>query len=271
MMNRAEVCKIASCNFPDTPHSAEQVIGSFLDLPEGWHYGEGRNATKAAYRTALEVDRLFQNSKARIIEAFPDLDGGVSVCGRYENEDLEVFCSPDGLRLSLCHEVDDVPACEVEDVTIEDVRDYINGLHGMEAIRLLHPQFYSKDRQRFESRAFRNSNDGSGVSVFCVCCARERSGAECRHVRLHYFPSPSGNPPVLWRIDTEKLPEGAIAKQDPTDNDTCHMNLKGLSNNQFKSLIRRSLDVNDLETCEDDCSRQLTREDINRFPESSAS
>lgn len=125
MKNELSVWIRTNSNAPETPRSARRVIESFLELPEGWHFGEGRNATDAAFMTALEIDRLFQKSKARIIEAFPDTDGGVSVCGRFQNEDLEVFCSPDGLRLSLCHEKDDDPIYEVENAKFEDVREYI--------------------------------------------------------------------------------------------------------------------------------------------------
>lgn len=108
--------------------SAAPIIDSFLELPEGWHYGEGRSATEAAARTAKKVDALFLRTDARVIEVFPDLDGGVVVCGRYKNEDVEVVCQPDGRLMGLCHEKDDEPVYEKDDVTLEDITDYVERL-----------------------------------------------------------------------------------------------------------------------------------------------
>ena len=107
------------------PRSAESVINSFWRLPDGWQYGEGKGATKGACQTALQVNALFCRTKARVIEAFPDLDGGILVCGRYKDEDLEVFCSPDGVQLGVCHEKDDELIYRQDDLTVADIREYI--------------------------------------------------------------------------------------------------------------------------------------------------
>ena len=105
--------------------SAKSVMGSFRRLPDGWHYGEGKGATNGAYLAALQVNALFCSTNVRVIEAFPELDGGIMVCGRYKEEDLEVFCSSDGVQLSVCHERDDKPIYQQDDLTVADVRRYI--------------------------------------------------------------------------------------------------------------------------------------------------
>ena len=108
--------------------SAAPIIDSFLELSEGWHYGEGRGATEAAAKAAKRVDALFLGTDARVIEVFPDLDGGIVVCGRHKNEDVEVVCQPDGRLMGLCHEIDDEPVYEKDDITLEDVTDYVKRL-----------------------------------------------------------------------------------------------------------------------------------------------
>ena len=108
--------------------SAAPIIDSFLELPEGWHYGEGGGAAAAASEAARKVDALFLSTDARVIEVFPDLDGGIVVCGRQENEDVEVVCHPDGHLMSLCHEIDDEPVYEKDDITLEDITNYVERL-----------------------------------------------------------------------------------------------------------------------------------------------
>ena len=108
--------------------SATPIIDSFLELPEGWHYGEGRGTTEAAAKAARKVDALFLGTNARVIEVFPDLDGGIVVCGRHENEDVEVICQPDGRLMSMCHEINDEPVYEKDNITLEDITDYVERL-----------------------------------------------------------------------------------------------------------------------------------------------
>ncbi|MCY4595524.1 MAG: hypothetical protein OXC19_12110 [Bryobacterales bacterium] len=109
----------------DPSRSAAATIDSFRDLPDGWQFGEGRGATKAAHETARQIDTLLLNTAARVIEAFPYLDGGVLVCGRYANEDIEVSCEPDGRTLHLCHAIDDEPFREEDYCDLAFISDYI--------------------------------------------------------------------------------------------------------------------------------------------------
>ena len=108
--------------------SAAATIDSFRNLPDGWQFGEGQGATDAAHETARKIDALLLRTAARVIEAFPYLDGGVLVCGRYANEDIEVTCEPDGRTLSLCHAIDDEPHCEEDDCDLAFISDYIKRL-----------------------------------------------------------------------------------------------------------------------------------------------
>ncbi len=131
LINRTAKLRVLNLNVRsplDPSRSAAATIDSFRDLPNGWQYGEGRGATEAAHETALKIDALLLSTAARVIEAFPYLDGGVLVCGRYANEDVEVSCEPDGRTLNLCHAIDDEPHCEEDDCDIAFITDYIERL-----------------------------------------------------------------------------------------------------------------------------------------------
>ena len=108
--------------------SASRLIESFVELPDGWHFGEGRGATETAVAAAKKVDTLFLNTDARVIEVFPCVDGGIMVCGRYENEDVEILCRPDDDLMDLWHEKDDQLVAENNDLSPEDVADYVEAL-----------------------------------------------------------------------------------------------------------------------------------------------
>ena len=102
-------------------------IRSFRNLGEGWHYGDGRGATESAIRSALEIQSNFIRYGARKIEAFPDPDGGILISGYHEEHTIEVFCTDDG-RMNILHERDDCALYEKNDVTLDELIDYLGGL-----------------------------------------------------------------------------------------------------------------------------------------------
>ena len=108
--------------------SASLAIDSLLELPEGWHYGEGRGAARGAADTAREIDACFLRLDVRAIEVFPCLDGGILVCGRHKNEDVEVLCHQDGRLIDLCHEINDDPVHEESDITFQQAARYLEEL-----------------------------------------------------------------------------------------------------------------------------------------------
>ena len=108
--------------------STSPIIDSLLELPEGWHYGEGGGATRASAETAKIIDACFLKTDVRIIEVFPCLNGGILVCGRHKNEDVEVLCHQDGRLIDLCHEIDDEPVHEENNITIQQASRYLEEL-----------------------------------------------------------------------------------------------------------------------------------------------
>ena len=108
--------------------SAAPIIDSFMELREGWYYGEGQGATAAAVIVAKEVDALILKTDARTIEVYPCLDGGVVVYGFFKNQHVEVVCHPDGHRMELCHEIDNETIREEDSLSLDDVVDYLESL-----------------------------------------------------------------------------------------------------------------------------------------------
>lgn len=103
------------------------TIRSFSNLPVGWHYGSGVGADPYAVDVALSITSLLIDHQVRNIEAFPDLDGGVLVCGYHKQDTLEVLCRPSG-RIDYVHEIDDVPAKERENASQRQVEEYLGEL-----------------------------------------------------------------------------------------------------------------------------------------------
>ncbi len=164
----------------DREEAIVDEIRSFERLPAGWHYGEGHGATGLAVESALAMQALLMTNKADEVEVFPDVSGGVLLSGYCQDETMEIFCDHDG-RINIIHEVGGEIAYEKDDVSAQEVNEYMRELF-REVIRLLHPKHFSKARGRFTSLAFKNSSKDGGVSVIDSRCAREHSGSECKHI-----------------------------------------------------------------------------------------
>ena len=104
-----------------------QKIHSFSELPEGWHFGEGVGATRAAVDSALIINTLLADHRARNIEAFPCVDGGVLVHGYQGVDVLEIQCDPDSM-VHLAHEREGDLVAEREAVSTDDIECYLGEL-----------------------------------------------------------------------------------------------------------------------------------------------
>lgn len=102
-------------------------IHSFRDLALGWHYGEGRGATKLAVEAALTIHSHFIKCDINEIEVFPEIDGGILVSGYHERHTLEVFCDQDG-HTNFLHEINDEICYEKDNVPMEKIVEYLGGL-----------------------------------------------------------------------------------------------------------------------------------------------
>ena len=102
-------------------------IHSFGRLPEGWHYGEGRGATKVAIALALCIGELFAKRNAEEVEVFPDIDGGILVSAYRKNETIEVLCGPRGY-VNILHEKDDNVVYDRKEFSVDEVDAYLRGV-----------------------------------------------------------------------------------------------------------------------------------------------
>lgn len=129
-------------------------------------------------------------------------------------------------------------------------------------IRLLSLHHFDCDRRRFTSEAFRNSSDGSGISVFGVECADRESNGACAHISRHYRTFFNGMA-VFWRIRTSELPgEVDLGWKESSTGDPRHINLKGLQRRQARRFFKKVVCPDGLEVCRDGERRPLDDRDI---------
>lgn len=79
-------------------------VDSFLNLPRGWHYGEGEPPALHTVNTAKEIINFFGSIGFTRIDAFPGLLGEVMITGYAFDHCLEFIIETDG-RISLAHEM----------------------------------------------------------------------------------------------------------------------------------------------------------------------
>ncbi|MCY4051933.1 MAG: hypothetical protein OXF60_10645 [Gammaproteobacteria bacterium] len=106
----------------------KKQIVSFIDLQDGWHFGEGVGASDTAVKAAHDVYDLMIKNGAEEIEAFPAIDGGILISGYFDNESLDVSCRPDG-TMEIDHEVNNVLKNEKQGLRLNNVRTYLEKLN----------------------------------------------------------------------------------------------------------------------------------------------
>ena len=121
---------------------------------------------------------------------------------------------------------------------------------------------YSNDHGRFKSYAFQDSEDGSGISVISLECARCKSGGLCEHAARLYR-TIAGTPIIFWPIP-ESLQAGWNIAQDREDGDDCHHLIKGISEKEGGKLAKQ-LKPEHLIICDETGPRQMTVEDVSRL------
>ena len=115
----------------------------------------------------------------------------------------------------------------------------------MEFIRPVHPKHYSRNRKRFESVAFQNSSDGSGISVISSSCIKRKNKNICGHIEKYYSSPLTGDPIIFWKINSDTLPTSCRFVQSPsTTGDECHHNIENLSDNEARRMIIRQFPSN---------------------------
>src|SRR5215210_256921 len=134
-------------------------------------------------------------------------------------------------------------------------------------VRVLHHHHFDLRHGRIVSYAFKNSSDGSGISVIDAECADLESGSVCQHI-ARYYPGQTDVPAFFWRIPDGTLPAPPACRavqRDSASGDRCHFDLQGLTDRQSGRLIKNA-GRGDLRLCtESGIDGELTAEDIRRF------
>jgi hypothetical protein len=133
----------------------------------------------------------------------------------------------------------------------------------MEYFRVLHARHFDSRRREFKSLAFRNSSDGTGVSVIQRECIDQHGHSWCEHIRVHYR-TVASDPPIFWCLKCSVLPHGHRLVNDDSDGDECHYVIDGVSDAELKNLLK-SVDLHQLLICRNGIHENLTDDDIARL------
>jgi len=110
-----------------TPGPLYKKLNSFLALPDGWHFGEGRPPSFGLVGTAAWIAQKAEEAGAEDIEVFPDPEGGI-LMSAYRGEDvLEVLCASDG-TFQLSFERPVAEELYEEGLSLMDVENKIGAL-----------------------------------------------------------------------------------------------------------------------------------------------
>ena len=134
----------------------------------------------------------------------------------------------------------------------------------MELIRLVPKQHFDRTKRRFNRLAFRNSSDGSGISVIASECIERLSPSICWHIR-YFYSEVSRGPAIFWRFAAEILPTGCrLEQQDSATGDVCHYNIVNLSDGEARQLFQRyASDLAAFQLCEaDGAARPVAEDDL---------
>ena len=138
----------------------------------------------------------------------------------------------------------------------------------MELVRWLHRDRFDPRKNRFTRVAFRNSGNDGGISVSECACIHRLSSARgneiCEHARTRYLDRGSrtvSDPPIYWRFDTSILPRSSVVTLDPTNDDPCHSNITGISDDEC-SVLLQSHGLSDFLICDGANPRMLLRSDL---------
>ncbi len=132
----------------------------------------------------------------------------------------------------------------------------------MGLLRVIHPRHFDPSRGNFQSLAFREASDGSGISVFDKDCALQASGTVYNHIQRFYPPPVSGEPIICWEIPVAMIPnECQIVPVLSESGDDCHYDLRGWPKKAARSLFV-SLELERFALCTPPGLSPLSRSDL---------
>jgi len=127
-------------------------------------------------------------------------------------------------------------------------------------LRLIHHIHFDHDTGKFKSLAFKNSGDGSGISLVEKECAINASPTICGHIH-RYYPNVVGEPAIFWHVPEGITSTCKLEQKTSSTGDICHHNMKGLSDPDARRAIK-DVPLNEMMVCENGTYRPLTLSDI---------
>jgi len=92
--------------------------------------------------------------------------------------------------------------------------------------------------------AFKNSSDGSGISVISSSCIEKKTKNICKHIKK-YYSSIVNTPIIFWKINSNTLPTCCGFVQSPsTTGDECHHNIENLPDKEARKIIKNQFPSN---------------------------
>ena len=129
-MNTATPCAIRMSNFAEQRYrvtsgrktsDTSRKIQSFMDLPVGWHYGEGQPCAPSIRDAALQTHAFLLGLGFAETDAFPGIDGGLLLTIYHAAHYFELRFENDG-TITYRHEIDDIEIDEQEALGLQQVQ-----------------------------------------------------------------------------------------------------------------------------------------------------
>lgn len=99
-------------------------IAEFPELPEGWHFGEGKKISKDNTSIAERIFYTIFSQGIVTTDAFPGIDGEIRVTGYFDEHYLEFTLEADK-TITYLYEVDDMEVEYKESLSIVEVLEVI--------------------------------------------------------------------------------------------------------------------------------------------------
>ncbi len=153
---------------------ARRKVLEFASLSEGWCYGQGDRISEETVRTALVLTEYALTSGIGRTNAFPGLNGEITVVFYVEDDDFEFTIETDG-RISFLHEHDG-DTIEEELLTLPAARQKIQGIARLAPWTIYGsyiPDITTKKESAFGATPLLHTGMESPLLAFNVSASRE--------------------------------------------------------------------------------------------------
>lgn len=99
-------------------------IAEFSELPEGWHFGEGKRISKDNVSIAERIFYAIFYQGIVATDAFPGIDGEIRITGYFDEHYLEFTLETDE-SITYLYEIDDIEIEYKENLSIVEVLEVI--------------------------------------------------------------------------------------------------------------------------------------------------